>query len=394
MKKLTFAGFLGAWILAFGSGHAQIQHSLDEELKSLKEVLKELGESMNRVHQLEDRVDIMRRHFDGLDTQARSILVQVSENSSFMDALDASGRRLAVLQKRFEADVNASGGEDARALRRVERIQQTRQDFTEQINIVHKIELDIVDLLFENSGFIRNLQLNDTISSGAEEVLKNGAEEVQNAVGRMRGISDAVRRIDIDVLVWLKAQGFNITQDFVTGTPMHYAASGNAVDSIKWLKSLGFDINARDNNDGTPMHHAARANAEDAMKWLIALGADISVLNFDGETPMHYAASGNAVDAMNWLMTKGVDINVRDADSQTPMHKAASKGAVGAMNWLMAKGADINARDSNGQTPMHKAASKGAVDAMNWLMAKGADINARDSNGQTPMHDDLGTIQP
>ena len=208
IKKLAFAVFLGVWVLTPLSGYAQSLFNNEEKMDDLAEemqgisadITSSMQDAQGAIHKLlgegeSPSADAVRLYFDDLETQARSILSQVSVNSSFMDALDAADRRLAVMQKRFEADVNASGGEDARALRRLERIQQARQDFTEQMNNVRETEKDIVELILQNSESRDSLLLDGQISD-AEQV----AAALRRVTDGLRDAADKLQEISIAAL--------------------------------------------------------------------------------------------------------------------------------------------------------------------------------------------------
>lgn len=137
--------------------------------------------------------DAVIQYFDNLETQARTILAQVSVNSNFMDALDSADRRLGVMQKRFEADVKASGGEDARALRRLERIQKARQEFSDQMKKVHQTEKDIVELILVNSQARDDIILEGGIGQAEKVVAALGrvTDGLQDAADKLQEISEA-----------------------------------------------------------------------------------------------------------------------------------------------------------------------------------------------------------
>ncbi len=217
----------------------------------------------------------------------------------------------------------------------------------------------------------------------------------------------------IDVLEMLYAQDPSSIKAFVRSgersnwTPLHFAAFGGQVETMKWLKDHGVDIIAR-MPGWLPIHSAASGGSVEAMKWLKEQGAGINTMvdptHGDGETPMFKAARGGRLAAMKWLKEQGGDVNVKskrgmnlmqavicsgnveamqwvkeqggNPNSLNTMFMAASEGHVAAMAWLKKQGVDINTViEATGETPMHHAARYGQVAAMNWLKEQGADIN-------------------
>ena len=69
-------------------------------------------------------------------------------------------------------------------------------------------------------------------------------------------------------------------------TMLHYAASRNHVDLIKYLIEKGADINCIDLADWTPLHLAAIADNYKACKVLLELGANFEYPNDEGNIPI------------------------------------------------------------------------------------------------------------
>lgn len=62
-------------------------------------------------------------------------------------------------------------------------------------------------------------------------------------------------------------------------TPLHYAASGGDVPTLRWLLDHGAAINARSPNGSTPLMMAAGYGSEDGTELLLARGADPRLRN-------------------------------------------------------------------------------------------------------------------
>lgn len=160
---------------------ANISSSMAETQSAIQQLLREEGNPS---------ADAVRAYFDNLESQARTILTQVSVNSEFMDALDAADRRLQVMQRRFEADVEASGGNDARANSRLERIQRARSEFENQVKMVRQTEKDIVQLLIENST-----ARDDLIAEGTLRDAELVVEALSRVTGGLQAAADTLQEI-------------------------------------------------------------------------------------------------------------------------------------------------------------------------------------------------------
>lgn len=206
LRKAAFAALISSVAILPVSGQAQSlftnEAQMDDLAKEMQGISTDITSSMQDTQDAIKTLigenggagaDAVRQYFDNLETQARTILAQVSVNSNFMDALDAADRRLGIMQKRFEADVKASGGEDARALQRLERIQKARQDFTEQMKKVHQTEKDIVELILQNSQARDDLIIDGGIRDAEMVVaaLSRVTDGLQDAADKLQEISTA-----------------------------------------------------------------------------------------------------------------------------------------------------------------------------------------------------------
>lgn len=79
--------------------------------------------------------------------------------------------------------------------------------------------------------------------------------------------------------------------------PLHYAASGAAVDVVRWLLDQGAPIDAPSPNRSTPLMMAARYGASESVDLLLARGADPRPRNERGLSAADFARSAGR-DAM------------------------------------------------------------------------------------------------
>jgi ankyrin repeat protein len=155
------------------------------------------------------------------------------------------------------------------------------------------------------------------------------------------------------------------------------------VDFVKYLVSLGANVNAKNDNDWTPLY---LTNSIEILKYLVSQGAEVHVKDNDGKTLLHNAVEHNAnIDVLKYIISQGADVNARDNTSKTPLHWATGHfTSLKKLQFLVSMGADVNAKDDSGNTPLHKCDIN--PDKVKYLISRGADINARDNDGKTPLH--------
>ena len=85
---------------------------------------------------------------------------------------------------------------------------------------------------------------------------------------------------------------------WMTGTPLHSAASGSHTEVVGVLLEAGADPNARQSGGWTPLHAAARSGDVTSVTLLLASGADATATNDEGTSVLEMAqGSGDVATA-------------------------------------------------------------------------------------------------
>lgn len=138
------------------------------------------------------------------------------------------------------------------------------------------------------------------------------------------------------------------------------ATKGGDLEAVK--KFIARDpalISARSKVLDTALHWAASCNHTDIVKFLIEKGSDPNAKNISGATPLHLAARKAYTGPMEALISAKAEINAKNDDGEeTPLHIAVQKGDVAAIELLLKNGADPNARMTDGTRPMDIAEKK------------------------------------
>lgn len=116
-------------------------------------------------------------------------------------------------------------------------------------------------------------------------------------LGVMRTILDADENL-------LYANGDGTNYGFSGNTAMHWAASKNHVECIRWLYARGMDPNVINKGDSTPAHSAAGSGALEALRTLVhECGADVDRANDVDERPIDIATHRGYHDVVTLLKT-------------------------------------------------------------------------------------------
>lgn len=123
------------------------------------------------------------------------------------------------------------------------------------------------------------------------------------------------------------------------------------------------------------------------VRYLLSLGANVNVVDKEGDSTLHYAAFGNQPDIMKVLLLQGADINVLNASHCSALHISAHKKPPHCVRILLEYGADVNIQDSYGDTALHDAIGKENTDVVELLCgAPNLNLTVRNNRGFNALH--------
>ncbi|XP_063859971.1 transient receptor potential cation channel subfamily A member 1-like [Scylla paramamosain] len=172
------------------------------------------------------------------------------------------------------------------------------------------------------------------------------------------------------------------------------AAEYGFVDGVVELLNAGANANTADAAGATPLHMAAGGGHLPTLRVLISHGAHVNTLDTHCSTPLHYAARADSQEPnssclVEALLAAGARCGLRDREGQLPLHKAAAAGSASVVRVLAREPykATVNLKDNEGRTPLHCAVQGGrSLEVVETLLHLESIINAKDKQGHTPLH--------
>jgi ankyrin repeat protein len=90
---------------------------------------------------------------------------------------------------------------------------------------------------------------------------------------------------------------------------LRYCCSHNSISCVKYLISIGMDVNNHDHHRSTALHYASTHGRTECVRLLIDAGARVDRCDGSGETPLHDAISHNNVMVTKILIDRGASIH-------------------------------------------------------------------------------------
>lgn len=212
-------------------------------------------------------------------------------------------------------------------------------------------------------------------------------------------------------------------------TPLGQAVSKGSVEVIKYLISIGADVNHRERNDLTALHRGCRLdslNSPDIVRLILESGADINAAStgYDG-TPfqatlhlhsvdstritstirllldhpkflvnsvspwwganINVACLAMGMDVVEELLQAGAKVDSKDRAGRQSIHFSSYR-EVAFVQRLVKTGASLDAKDAMGRTLLHIAVLGGHLDLVKYIIQERKEFaNARDANDWTPL---------
>lgn len=177
---------------------------------------------------------------------------------------------------------------------------------------------------------------------------------------------------------------------------LHYAVTGYAMDVIKYLLSIDYNVNQVDIYGETPIFDAARKGYMDIATLLIHNHANVHITNRKGETLLHLAAFKGDIDNMKLYLEAKISPMLKTREDKLPIHYAISGGKNEAFQYLL-KNTDIpfDYVDMYGNTFLHHAAKTSNPDVIKTCMKYKMNANALNDQFETPLFNAVkfGTVE-
>ncbi|KAF7552102.1 hypothetical protein G7Z17_g4555 [Cylindrodendrum hubeiense] len=179
-----------------------------------------------------------------------------------------------------------------------------------------------------------------------------------------------------------------------------YHAEQKIADYVRWIVSLGIDVNAVNSDGQTAIHVNMEATASSNtrpnsknVKFVHAIqdgeNIDFNIRDKDGLTALHVASMRSEVE-FAILIEAGADLGHLTTDSQNVLHLASRSRNADIVGQALSKaeesGLDVNQKDDHGRTPLHYACASGEAESVAFLLKHGADVDAVDEDKCTPLH--------
>lgn len=162
--------------------------------------------------------------------------------------------------------------------------------------------------------------------------------------------------------------------------------SACALSDLDYLRSnealvrenIALETRSQNGNMRNMLMVACENSSIDVVKYLISLGADVNQVDDTGQEALRYAvvAWRDVKEKIDYLIEAGANVNHRSDDGSAVLSDAAYYQNAIAVRALLSQGADVNNRDNNGYTALSWSCGKGIPkpEIVELLLREGANV--------------------
>lgn len=183
---------------------------------------------------------------------------------------------------------------------------------------------------------------------------------------------DALNKFGNNALLEASAKGFTtivktlinagFDKDFVKPSSgfnaILYASNHGHLETVKYLQSIGCDINSKNSQNATCTYFAAMSGHVEVVKFLHKSGADLNMRTTKGWLPLHAAAGNGCVKLIKYFVKNGCNKDEKTFTKKCPIHVAAEEGRIEAVKYLISIHCLLNEKDHKDKTPLDYCTDK------------------------------------
>ena len=216
-------------------------------------------------------------------------------------------------------------------------------------------------------------------SSGDIEICLIISLVMKGAINDLERVSNVLESISSENLKWIV--GIACSMDNQDAVQFFLENQNYGATSIPKY----YTIFSRIKNSATLIEISCIDNSASVLKYLVTIGIDINLKNNKGITPIWEASFHGSLSVVKLLVSHGADINQPDNEGITPLWIASFHDHLSTVKYLVSLGADINQPDNEGKTPLWIVSLYGRLSNLKHLLSQGADIHRTDNEGMTPL---------
>ncbi len=171
------------------------------------------------------------------------------------------------------------------------------------------------------------------------------------------------------------------------------------LEILKIMKDKGLDLSKKDNNSqSTVLHRATRRKCLEILRYLFSVGFDVNCVDATNSTPLHYCKWDN-MEAARILLQKNGDPNAPDGNGDTLYHRIflgheygeKPKSLLDFLRLLHKFNANPNIQNQWGKTALHVCFQNiehllNQLELVDFMLRQGADPNIKDIFERTPVY--------
>ena len=170
---------------------------------------------------------------------------------------------------------------------------------------------------------------------------------------------------------------------------LNFSICKNGIEILKYIYSLGFNINQPSKDGLTPLGLAAIKGYTQAIDFLIKHGANLETQDSEGFTPLNGSLSVRQfknIKAIKMLIENGANVNSKSYMCTYPIHSAVYYDSPDLIKLLIDHGANTECFTHNNLSPLLISIAIKKYSSFKALIKYGADIKNKNKDGITPLH--------